>query len=175
MPNTAICREDVHRHSEACSDAGEAYQPIALRLLAGQRRLTRFIEKNLEELGQNESQAAIHMTSVCLRVFEQTGGRMRKVDTRDLEQAAARISGAAELLLPFDGELPVRLRNIEWRAQPHLLDEILWALYEREDKVEGELDILPDRAGLLFLTMWVLVEAIDANWTPPLGFQEASA
>lgn len=179
MVQPIISREEVHRYAEACSDDAVAYQPIAARLMREQKRLARFIEQNAKALGANESQVALYMASVCLRVFDCVGGRMDKVPGRDLDAAAARVSAVVESLLPFDDQLPTRVRQIEWRAQPHLLDEILWALYEREDAKEGEekkgegedpgkLD--PEKAALLFLTMWPMVEAMSVNWHAPGGY-----
>jgi hypothetical protein len=166
MANPSISREDVHRLAEACSDAGDAFQPIATRLLRDQRRISRFIENNAASLGMQESQTALYMSSVCLRIFDQMGGRMARLGHRDFDEAAARVRAVATELLPLDAELPARARAISWRAQPHLLDEILWALYEREEKKEGELDLSLEGSGLVYLTMWAIVEAMDANWTP---------
>ena len=60
-----------------------------------------------------------------------------------------------------------RAKAVEWRAQPHLLDEILWALYERDDKSEGEVDLEPEKAALVYLMLWAAIEALDANWVGP--------
>lgn len=225
MANPPISREVVHRLAEACSEAGEAFQSVAMHLLRDQRRLGRFVEQNAAELGARESEIALYMSAVCLRVFQGVGGRMRKVPGRDLNQATARISQAIDDLLPLDEGLPERLRAIPWRAQPHLLDEILWALYDGEPdppgsqsddepgepgaeesgeseepaaepapeaessgqptedpaedpeaqdpESEGEDSAHPEpeAAGRLFLVMWALVEAMDANWRPPRDFQ----
>ena len=47
------------------------------------------------------------------------------------------------------------------------LDEILWALFERDDKTDGEVDLETDKAALVYLMLWAAVEALDANWTAP--------
>ena len=49
MSNLAIPRSQVHRLAEACSDAGDAFQPTATRLIRRQRRLSRFFEQNMDE------------------------------------------------------------------------------------------------------------------------------
>ena len=71
-------------------------------------------------------------------------------------------------LLPFDEGFPERVRGVDGRAQPHILDEVLWALYERgEDKQEGEVDLDTDASALVYIMLWTAVEALDENWSPP--------
>jgi hypothetical protein len=43
----------------------------------------------------------------------------------------------------------------------------LWALFEKEEKEEGEVDVDPNQAGLMFLLLWVAVETLDSNWSSP--------
>ncbi len=167
--NPAIPREQVHRLAEACSDEGEAFQPTASRLIKEQRRLSKYIESNVQHLGPMPAQVALYMLTVTLRIFEQTGGRMRKAGGRDLEAATARIQAVTDDLLPADQGFAERAKAVEWRAQPHILDEILWALYERDDdeKKEGEVDLEPQESALVYLVLWLAVEALDANWKAP--------
>ena len=167
MPNTAISRETVHELAEACSDQGESFQPVASRLIKHQRRLSRFFEQNVAEMGPMASQVGLYMLSVSLRVFDQVGGRMSKVNGDAIATATKKVQGVAGELVPADGAFHERAKAIEWRAQPHLLDEILWALYERDDKAEGEVDLEPDKAALVYLMLWAAIEALDANWTAP--------
>ncbi|RME20373.1 MAG: hypothetical protein D6798_20625 [Deltaproteobacteria bacterium] len=173
MPaNPAIPRDRVHALAEACADEGEAFQSTAARLVKQQRRLSRYIEKNVEHLGPLPAQVALYMLTVTMRIFEQVGGRMRKASGRDLDRAAARIAAVTDALLPADSGFPERARAVEWRAQPHILDEILWALYERDDdeKREGEVDLEDGQSALVYLVLWLAVEALDANWSPPPDF-----
>ncbi|MCK6506152.1 hypothetical protein L6R53_22700 [Myxococcota bacterium] len=167
--NPAIPRDLVHRLAEACSDEGAAFTPTALRLVKEQRRLSRYIEQNVQHLGPLPAQVALHMLTVTLRIFEQVGGRMGKVSTRDIDAAAARIQAVADQLLPADKGLSERAKAIAWRAQPHILDEVLWALYDRdeEEKKEGEADLGNDQSALVYLVLWLAVEALDANWRAP--------
>jgi hypothetical protein len=171
MPNPAIPRDDVHRLAEACSDDPAAFEPVAVRLSRIQRRVGRFVEANARELGPQSAQIALYMTAVSLRIFEQIGGRMQKVNGRDLDQATAHISEVAAGLYPADDDFPARCKAVEWRAQPHLLDEILWALFEKEEREEGEIDLEPDNSALVYLTMWAVVEALDSRWSPPKGYE----
>lgn len=169
----AIPRDEVHRLAEACSDEGPAFQPSATRLIKEQRRLTRYIEQNVQHLGPLPAQVALYMLTVSMRIFEQVGGRMGKVSTHDIDAAAARIQQVADQLLPADEGFAARAKAIAWRAQPHILDEVLWALYERDaaDKKEGEVDLEPGQSALVYLVLWLAVESLDANWRPPAGYQ----
>jgi hypothetical protein len=167
MPNAAIARDQVHALAEACSDQGDAFQTVATRLIKHQRRLSRFFEKNIGEMGPMASQVGLYMLSVSLRVFDQVGGRMGKVNGADIQAASAKVQGVAADLFPVNGDFVKRAQAVTWRAQPHLLDEILWALFERDDKTEGEVDLEKDKAALVYLMLWAGIEALDANWTAP--------
>lgn len=172
MPNPAILRPQVHRLAEACSDEGEKFQSTATRLIKNQRRLSRFIESSFAGLNVDEqqkfvlSQMAVYMLSVSLRVFEQVGGRMRKVSTEDINAATARVQAAFDELMPADAEFSARARAVAWRAQPHLLDEILWALFDRPAQNASEIDLPPNLAALVYMMLWASVEALDNNWKP---------
>ena len=167
MANPAINRDKVHTLAEACSDEGETFQPVATRLIKHQRRLSRFFEQNVSEMGPMASQVGLYMLSVSLRIFDQVGGRMGKVNGDDLKASTAKVQGAAAEIFPADDQFHERAKAVEWRAQPHLLDEILWALSERDDKTEGEVDLEPDKAALVYLMLWAAVEALDSNWKAP--------
>ena len=172
MANIAVNREKVHSLAEACSDEGESFQPIATRLIKHQRRLSRFFEQNVSEMGPMASQVGLYMLSVSLRIFDQVGGRMGKVNSEDLKAATAKVQAAAGDIFPADDTFHERAKTVEWRAQPHLLDEILWALFERDDKTDGEVDLDSDKAALVYLMLWAAVEALDANWTAPDGVND---
>ncbi len=167
MPNPAIIRDDVHRLAEACSDSGADFQRVAARLLKGQRRLTRFFEQNVGALGGQSGEVALYMYAVILRILEQYGGRMRKVPGAAIHAASDRVNQAAADLVPFDADFPARVRAVDWRAQPHILDECLWALFERDEKEEGEVDVEHEQGALLFLLLWVATEALDDSWSSP--------
>lgn len=171
MPKTAIPRDEVHRLAEACSDDPAGFQPSAIRLTKDQRPLSRFFEKNAKELGGLSAQVGLYMLTVSLRVFEQVGGRMGKVTGDEIEAATVRVQQHIDALLPFDKTFPERAKAIADRAQPHLLDEILWALYERaaEEKKEGEADLDQTQSALTYIMLWAAIEALDARWQPPAG------
>jgi len=167
MANPAINRDTVHALAEGCSDQGDSFQPVATRLIKNQRRLSRFFEQNVGEMGPLASQVGLYMLSVSLRIFDQLGGRLSKVNSDDIQAATAKVQGAAAEIFPADESFAQRAKGIGWRAQPHLLDEILWALFERDDKADGEVDLETDKAALVYLMLWAAVEALDANWSAP--------
>jgi hypothetical protein len=174
MSNPAILRPQVHRLAEACSSEGEAFQSTATRLIKQQRRLSRFFEQNFEPMGPMAGQVSMYMLSVSIRIFEQTGGQLRKVPGRDIDEATARIMAAADALLPADDGFAARARAVSWRAQPHLLDEVLWALFDRDEKQEAEVDLEPGISAMVYLMLWAAVEALDLSWTPPKGWTPES-
>lgn len=173
MSNPAIPREEVHRLAEICGNDPTAHQPTATRLLKEQRRLSRFFEENVASVGPLPAQVALYMLSVTIRIFEQVGGRLGKVTTEELDRAVARVAKHTDALLPADKGLAERAKAIEGRAQPHILDEILWALYEREegDKKDGESELDPTQSALVYILLWTAVEALDASWKAPASLR----
>jgi hypothetical protein len=167
MSNTAIPREEVHTLAEACADSPETFQGTARRLLKQQSSLTSFMQKNMVHLAPETREVVLYMYAVSLRIIEQKGGRLKKVSGKQINATSAKINAALETLTPFDKDFPTRLRAVDWRAQEHLLDECLWALFEKEEKEEGEVDVDPNQAGLMFLLLWVAVETLDSNWAGP--------
>lgn len=170
MPNTAIPRDTVHQHSEECSDMTMGFQTIATRLLRSQNRLKNFMEQNFTDVDPMAGQVALYMLSVSMRVFEQVGGRMKKINSGDIKSAQKKVHSAVDSLLPLDSDFPTRAKGVEWRAQPNLLDEILWALYERDDdeKKEEEEAVLDDKqSAMIYIMLWTAIEALDAKWVPP--------
>jgi hypothetical protein len=172
MANPAIPRDQVHALAEACGEAGDEFQSTATRLIKDQRRLSRFFEQNMAAMGPMPAQVSLYMLSVVLRIFEQVGGRMKKINGHDLTQAMLDVQTTAEKLMPADAQFIERAKAIEGRAQPHILDEVLWALYERDDEEmqEGEVDLDPNDSALVYMMLWTAVEALDSNWSPPSGW-----
>jgi hypothetical protein len=41
------------------------------------------------------------------------------------------------------------------------------ALFERDEKVDGEVDLDLDQAGRVFLMLWAATEALEAAWSAP--------
>lgn len=168
MPrNPEIPRDAVHRYSEECAELGTSFQPIARRLLEEQPRLLRFFNQNLPHMENQPGEVSLYLLAVVLRIFQRAGGRLPRLGKEDVDRAAARVMAAARGFLPGDKGFPDRVRAVADRAQPHILDEALWALFEREERKDNEVDVPPQQAALIFLLLWAAVEALDAGWRAP--------
>lgn len=167
MANPAIPRDHVHALSEACAEQGDEFRNVATRLLKEQKRLLSFFNKNLPAAEAQTGEVSVYLFSVIVRIFDQCGGSLRKVNGKQINAAAGRIQGAMDKLLPFDETFPERVREMDWRAQPNILDEALWALFERDEIKDEEVDVPKDQAGLIFMMLWVATEALNDAWKAP--------
>lgn len=169
MPNAFLPRAIVHDWSETIGANPTDHQAALSRLLRDQRRLSKFIEENRESMSPATGGVAMYLVGVIIRMFELGGGRLHGATWEQIRAAEARVAGLVPQLLPIDGGFPERLRKIPGRAQPHIIDEALLALFEREsDEKEADLESA-EKAKVAFL-LWVAVEVLDANWTPKKGF-----
>lgn len=171
MPNAFIPRSTVHDWSETIGDSPESHQTSLTRLLKEQRRLTRFIEENAENMQPATAGVSIYLTGVVVRMFDLAGGRLRSATWAQIREAEAKINGLIGGLLPLDDSFPERARGVD-RAQPHILDEALFALFDRERPEEGEeeADLEPLELAKVYLMLWVVTEVLDANWRPAGDF-----
>jgi len=135
------------------------------RLLREQRRLSKFVEENARSLTGVTGGVAVYLIGVVLRMFDLAGGRMHTISWDEIRNAERRVQPRAMELLPFDDGFVARAKTID-RAQPHILDEALYALFERDTK-DGEAAMDPEECGKVYLLLWVAVEALHAGWTPP--------
>jgi hypothetical protein len=170
MGNAYLPRETVHEWSKTIG-AKPAEQVSLMRLLRTQRRLGRFLEENAGQIHHHTRRRGFKLTGVIVRLFELAGGRMRTASWTQIRDAETRIQEAVGSLLPLDKELPSRARAVTWRAQPHILDEALMALFESEELSEGEEDLPLVESLKVYLALWVATEVLDGNWTPPNGFE----
>lgn len=168
MPNPIIARAEVHAWSEAIAEQPDQHQAALARLIKEQRRLTRFVEENAGNMHPATGGIASYMIGVITRIFDMAGGKLKGATWAQVRAAEAKVMGAVGALLPLDDEFSDRARAAE-RAQPHILDEALMALFDTE-VAEGEEE--PDAAELLkiYLLMWVATEVLDGNWRAPKGF-----
>ncbi len=171
--NAAITRAQVHYIGEQCSAAPDDFQAAAMRLLKDQRRLSRFFEQNAEPLGMIAGQVALYMLSVSIRIFEQTGGRMYKVNSSHLQAAQLKVNDSLGEVFPADDGFAERAKAVD-RAQPHLLDEVLWALYENGDENAEQTHLEPHHKALIYVLLWTAVEAMDMVWQPAKGWSPDS-
>lgn len=133
-------------------------------LLKQQRVLSKFVMKEAAPLSISNTKI-LYISGVIARVFDLAGGRMDKVKAPALRGAEAQIVDALPKLLPIGEGFVDRVREVGWRAQPHLVDECMVSLFEDD----GVLD--PTEGAKILLTMWVVIEALDASWTPPPDFE----
>lgn len=165
--NPHIPRDTVHRWSEECAEAGGAFQATARRLLEDQARLARFFKANVPAMEGQAGEVSLYLLAVVVRLFDKGGGRLARVGAAEIDLATKKIATHAKSLLPGDDGFPDRVRAVEGRAQPHILDEALHALFEREEKKDNEVLVPPDQAALVFLMLWAATEALDAAWRAP--------
>jgi hypothetical protein len=168
MGNPYISRTDVHAWSEQIAETPELHQSALVRLLKTQRRLTRFIEENSTDMQPATAGISQYMVGVCTRLFDMAGGTLRGATWQQVRTAQAKIQAAVSDLLPLDDDFPTRARAAD-RAQPHILDEALMALFETpvtSDEEEPE----PSELLKIYLLMWVAIEVLDHNWTAPRNF-----
>src|SRR4051794_30191997 len=107
-------------------------------------------------------EVSLYLLAVIVRIFRQCGGKLTRVGAPEIDRATALIRANVDRLLPADDGFAERVRSIGDRAQPHILDEALHALFEREEKQANEVDIPPDQAARVFLMLWAATEALDA-------------
>ena len=165
--NPALPRDVVHRWSEECAEQGLAFQSVARRSIEDQARLSRFFKSNLPVMPGQSGEVALYLLAVVVRLFEKGGGKLGRVGTKEIEAATAKIQGHARAIMPGGEGFADRVRAVADRAQPHILDEALHALFEREEKKKEEVEIPPDHAALVFMMLWAATEALDAVWVAP--------
>ena len=174
MPKPYLTRENVHAWSEEIGENAENNQATLTRLLRDQRRLSKFADENAESLSPVSAGVVMYLTSVIVALFDRSG-RLRNATWAQIREASARVGGAVDGLLPIDDDFPGRVREVSWRAQPHILDEALMALFERDEKSEKEEELAPDESLKIFLLLWVFTEALDVNWKPGKGIELTDA
>lgn len=173
MPNPYMPRPTVHEWSEQIGDDPRAHQAALSRLMKEQRRLAKFIEENRASMEGGTAGIATYLVGVVARMFDLAGGRLKAATWEQVREAEARIAAAVPDLLPIDDTFPERVRQVGWRAQPHVLDEALMALFMRPKK-EDEPDLADPEKAKTFFLLWVATEVLDANWRPPAGFEGES-
>lgn len=146
-----------------------SFQPIAKRSLENQSRLVRFFKANLPVMAAQPGEVSLYLLAVVVRIFEQCGGKLDRVGAPEIAQATAKVQAAATTagLMPAGDDFPERVRSVLGRAQPHILDEALHALFEREDRKDQEIEMDREQSTLVFLMLWAATEAMDSVWRSP--------
>ena len=169
MANAFVPRETVHQWSETIGANPQEHQAPLNRLLREQRRLARFVDENKESMAPGTAQITTYLVGVVARMFDLAGGQMKAASWDQMRAAEKRVQATVAQLLPVDAGFAARARTVP-RAQPHMLDEALMALFERPKK-EGEPDLHEVEKVKCYLTLWVCTEVLDENWRPSKAFQ----
>lgn len=133
-------------------------------LLTRQRTLSRYVHKSAGEIQLGSRRAVLFIQGALLRVFDLAGGRVRKVSSEQIADAQTRVGEAVPALLPVDDGFVERMRGIDWRAQPHILDECVVSLFD-------DPDLDREQMVRLFLLAWIVVEVANEAWNPPEEFE----
>lgn len=168
MANALIPRETVHAWSDAIAEEADQHQAALQRLLKSQRRLTRFIEEERENLHPATAGVCVYMTSVIARMFDLAGGSLRNATWAQIRSASSKIQSSLDTLLPLDDGFVDRFHSVD-RAQAHILDEAAMVLFQT-DRGEDEQALDQKEAFKVLLVSWVITEVLDANWRPPRDF-----
>lgn len=169
MTNPFISRDTVHAWSEEIGTNLQRHETSLQRLLKGQRRLTRFIEQNAEQMKPGTAAVCMYMTGVIARMFELAGGTIRGATWEQVHEAEAKVAKHFDALLPLDEGTVDRFHDVADRAQPHILDEAAMVMLQTPvDEGQPELD--KKESLKILLICWVVTEVLDANWRPPGDF-----
>lgn len=170
MANPLIPRATVHAWSEQIGENAIDHSTSLQRLLKDQRRLTRFIEENSQQMIGATGGICVYMTGVIARMFDLARGQLRSATWAQIRDAESRIQGHLAALLPLDDGFVDRFHAIPDRAQAHILDEAAMVLFQAE-RGEEEEDLAPVEALKVLLVSWVVADVLDANWRPPKDFE----
>ena len=169
MSKALMPRPLVHLWSEAIGDNPNDHQAALQRLLRDQRRLTKFVEENAEQMDRTTAGVAVYFLGVVVRMFDLAGGRLKTVTWEQVRAAEERIGEVVPQLLPYNEGFIERVRAVPWRAQPHILDEAILALFQSA-RTEREMEVARTESLKIFFLVWVAVEALEANWIPAKDF-----
>lgn len=170
MPNPFLPRDQVHTWSEHIGNHNQDHQAALQRLVRSQNRLVQFIRQNAKSLQAASGGFGVYLMSVIARMLDLAGGKLKSATWAQVREAERLVGEVASDLLPIDDAFAERVRKVPWRAQPHILDEALFSLLEREPSADEEVKLSKDERVKVFFLAWVCTEVLDRNWTPPAGF-----
>ena len=166
--NPPIPKERVSAWSQDIGASPIRHKPAMLRIMRKQRKLLKWAIQNGRPIQLGSSGLPERMLGLIARLFDLCGGRLKPATLPQIEACQQRIMGSLDALMPPDAGFPDRVRAIPWRAQPHILDEILDTLFHHEADEVPQFD--PTEAFKLSLLLWICVEVLDDNWQPPSSF-----
>ena len=163
MPNLFIPRERLHQWvEEVAADPERHKQPITY-LVKNQRRISKYVATNARSLTVGRRGTALFFQGLISRIYDLSGGLIKTATTDHIKTSERAIGAVLEQIMPPDDGFAYRVRQIEWRAQPHIIDECLHSLFDNDDLDRGDV-------AKLFLIQWVVIETLDVVWTPPANF-----
>ena len=132
--STIIPRDEVHQHSEACADMGEAFQPVAMRLSKRQKRLMKYLEEQFAsfDLTRHKLRCTYFSAFVCVCLSRVVGTCARSTHKTSV-MPKRKLKPLLAQVLPAGDGFSERAKAVE-RGQPHLMDEVLWALFDRAEE-----------------------------------------
>ncbi len=163
MKNPLVDRERIHTWVDQIADHPEKHKTAITRLVRSQRKLAKYVDSQAQAISAGQKHTAVYLLGVVLRIFDLAGGRLERIQLPAVVEAETRVTGHVPALMPPDAGLAERLRTIDDRAQPHLLDEMVMDLWDSPDADPVEL-------VKLFILMWIVVEVVDRHWVPPRDF-----
>ena len=123
--------------------------------------MLKHLEREFSRIDPMAGQVALYMTIICVRVFEdggEAGSVLRRVNQTSIDEATERFGPSSRCVANRRGFVE-RAKAAE-RSQPHLLDEVLWALCERDDmSFVNRKQICDVRSVQIYFMLWIAVEA----------------
>jgi len=144
------------------------HKPAILRIMRKQKKLLKWVIANGKTIQLGSDGLPERMLGLIARLFDLCGGRLKSASSHQIEQCQSQVMSSVSSLLPADEGFPERIRSMEWRAQPHILDEVMGALFDPTLDEDKRFD--PTEAFKLVLLLWVCVEVLHTNWQPPSSF-----
>ncbi|MEN0066673.1 MAG: hypothetical protein AAGA48_31360 [Myxococcota bacterium] len=163
MPNPLIDRVSIHEWVDHIAENSGSHKTAITRLVRSQRKLAKYVDTQAQTISAGQRHTAIYLLGVVLRIFDLAGGKLKRIAVPQVVDAEGRVKPHVAAIMPPDEGLAERVRSIEGRAQPHLLDEMLMDLWNTPDTEPVEL-------LKLFLLLWIVVEVVDEHWVPPNDF-----
>ncbi|MEM6925336.1 MAG: hypothetical protein AAF602_00290 [Myxococcota bacterium] len=164
MPNPLIDRERIHAWVDQIAEHPEKHKTAITRLVRSQRKLAKYVDSQAQSISAGREHTAVYLLGVVLRIFDLAGGKLHRIPVPAIVEAETRVTGLVPSLMPPDDAMTERLRALDDRAQPHLLDEMVMDLWDNPDEDAVEL-------VKMFILMWIVVEVVDRHWVPPRDFE----
>ncbi len=154
---SAVSHEDARRWMEAIADHPAEHKLAVSNVVKRYRRLGKWMKLNAEHLGAHVGVSAAYTMGVVGRILELEGGTLGPVSDAGIAAAASQVAEAVDALLPVDEHLPERLRLVEWRAEPGILDALIEDVFAEDSDAAKP----PEVMFQVFVLVWVAVEVLS--------------